>query len=75
MKIYTIHSNSDEDEAALGLEYGYFTSEDAVIDIVNDLREQADDPEDDTYHIGTLFWYNAYSPNETAEVYYPPSAG
>lgn len=67
MQIYTIHGNNYEDEAAIGLSLGYFTSEEAASAEVGRLLAQAADPEDDEYNSGTQFWYNVYSPHFTAD--------
>ena len=76
MQIYTIHGNDYEDEAAIGLSLGYFTSEDLAYDEVTRLSAQAEDPEDDEYSEGTRFWYNVYSPHYSADdIGIRPTAG
>lgn len=63
MRIYTIHGNDYEDEAAIGLSIGYFTDEQEAIQEVDRLQRIADDPEDYEFAEGARFWYNVYSPH------------
>ena len=76
MEIYTIHSNSNDDEALIGLSYGFFTDENEAIKLVEELTARAEDPDDDDYVEGTEFWYNAYHPHSTADdIGFAPTAG